>query len=716
MLHRLRTFLRVPVVSAVLLTFTGLFATPGRGADRFVAAQAAGDGHGTSAANAAGYLDERFWNGLNRTLADEPVVVHFAAGRYEGGGLTLTAIGSELHGLTLRGEGGGAVFASDGDFLLYLKGCRNVLLQNLHFTGKAVKFGVTLIGLSTERRDAIIPVPATSMHAEINGVLPCRDIVFDHCTWIDLPDVFYGSLCLSFNTDHVTVRDCTFRHSGLERHAHMMYNGGGSHHIFIYHNVFEDNSGTYVRFRDRSDYGYVCNNVFRSTGTYEHEDASSSTFIELPLFNSFDPGNESFGTNFQIIGNTFAFAADPVKRAIPPFSPEQNDLHTRDALRFWQDGFETRGYRTLLTKDEGYTLTLGAPSAKRALLLANCGINTHRIVWYGNTYTGPMQYKATYACTTEFGAFPKSRGFETYADISNALTGREMLHDDFEDDPETPANWATHAAADAGASVGFDNDPGGPGQRCMRLFDGSTTGRCMIDRAVATLDGLYFSAWFKFGETTSPHVCLGDGTHNWIVAGRDGCWENDRGRCVSNATYMANKWYHVELVMAQGARDYSVWIDGVLVSKDILDPVVGPVRQFSGRLSMSPADDASTGSMLVDDVVVATLGERADGLQVTAARRVAADTVRVTFSEAPDVGADRYGPYSALNPLNYMISQGFFPAHDFLPVGVTQVDARTFNVKVSRPLTADNYVWLTTVRSAAGLPLSPTARFRFVAD
>lgn len=685
-----------------------------QGADRYGAPLAAGDGRGASPANAASYLDVRFWSTVGADVAHEPTTVHFAAGHYRAGPLTLTALGNDRHRLSLDGQGSGAVFDSGGDFLLYLKGCRNLRLHNLHFTGSAGKFGVTVIGLSRERRDAIIPVPAQSMHADIAGERPARDIDFDGCSWIDLPNVYYGPLCLSFHTDHITVQNCTFRRCGQERHCHMMYNGGGSHHIFIYHNTFEDCSGTYVRFRDRSDYGYVFDNTFRTTGGFAHEDPSTAAFIEVPLFNSFDPGNESFGTNFYVIGNRFVWPDRPPHRdAQDPVA--QLHYHTRDALRFWQDGFETRGYRTLLTKDEGYTLSLGSPAAKRALLLANCGINLDRLVWYGNRYAGAMQSKATYACLTEFGAFAKSRGFESYADISNALTRRPLFRDDFEADPAIPVGWEVRQDPGTTVAKRFANGPASAGGRAMFLGDRSVDGACSLRRRCALQDGFTFSAWFHFGETTGNHVCLGVDGRPWVVAAADGYWENDRGRCISGATYQANTWYHVEVAMEEGAKDYSIWIDGVLISKDIKDPAEHPVAAAQGELELSPAEGRGTGSMLVDDVEVAALGEEEQGIAVRQARPLDAHTLRVTFSAPLDVSEGVRGAHSALNPLNFQVSRRFFPEYGLNPVRVAQVDRATYDVTYLEALpNAGGYLWTMTLRGADGGALSPTGRIRAI--
>lgn len=667
-------------------------------------------------ATASSYLEPSFWSAVAADLDHEAVTVHLAAGHYHSGPLTLTALGNERHPLTIEGDGEGPIFDSDGDFLLYLKGCQNMRLHNLHFTGNAGKFGVTVIGLSEERRDAIIPVPAQTMHAEITGERPACDIDFDGCTWIDLPNVYYGPLCLSFHADHITVRNCTFQRCGQERHCHMMYNGGGSHHIFIYHNTFEDCSGTYVRFRDRSDYGYVFGNTFQTTGKFPHEDPSTAAFIEVPLFNSFDPGNESFGTNFYVIGNHFIWPDHPPQRdAHDPVL--QLHYHTRDALRFWQDGFETRGYRTLLTKDEGDTLSLGSPAAKRALLLANCGINLDRVVWYGNRFAGAMESKATYACLTEFGAFPKSRGFDSYADISNALTQRELFKDDFESDVDTPTGWTVRQ--DAGTTVGlrFANGPASTGGRALWLEDRSPHGACTLSRPCDLKEGFYFSGWYHFGETTSNHLCLGDGAHAWVVAAAGGYWENDRGRCISGATYLANTWYHVEVAMEQGAKDYSIWVDGVLISKDIKDPAEQPVAASGTELAISPSDGPGRGSMLVDDVQVASLGETPEGIAIREARPVADHTLRVTFSAPMDVSEGPRGTHSALNPLNYQVSRRFFPEYSVNPVRVVQVDPVTFDVTYQEVLPKSGaFLWTMTLRGADGGPLSSDERIRALAS
>jgi hypothetical protein len=195
------------------------------------------------------------------------------------------------------------------------------------------------------------------------------------------------------------------------------------------------------------------------------------------------------------------------------------------------------------------------------------------------------------------------------------------------------------------------------------------------------------------------------------VAARSGFWENDRGRCISNATYQANKWYHVEVVMEQGARDYSIWIDGVLISKDIKDPEETVVAAHSGEIYLSPADGPGTGAMRVDDIRLVALGEENNGVSVQAVEVLNADTLRISFSEPLDIQGGPQGRQSALNPLNYQVSRRFFPEYDLTPLSVARISPAVVEVKFLEKLpNSEGYLWLTALRSEAGRALAPAGR------
>ena len=151
----------------------------------------------------------------------------------------------------------------------------------------------------------------------------------------------------------------------------------------------------------------------------------------------------------------------------------------------------------------------------------------------------------------------------------------------------------------------------------------------------------------------------------------------------------------------------------MLISKDIKDPAQGPVRRFAGPVQIALLTGTGTGGMLVDDVQVATLGERTDGAGIASARLRVPDELEVTFSAPMDISEGDRGEHSATNPLNYMVSRRFFPSYDIAPLAVTREGPIVFVVKLREPLTGDDgHVWTVTLRDEAGRPLAPAGVFR----
>jgi hypothetical protein len=77
---------------------------------------------------------------------------------------------------------------------------RNLLIRNLHFTGRHP------IGYAT--------------HFGGN-----KNILMEGCSWIGLPSVYYGATgTAGASSDHVNFRNCVFKRVGSGGHAQMAYN------------------------------------------------------------------------------------------------------------------------------------------------------------------------------------------------------------------------------------------------------------------------------------------------------------------------------------------------------------------------------------------------------------------------------------------------------------------------------------------------------------
>jgi hypothetical protein len=133
-------------------------------------------------------------------------------------------------------------------------------------------------------------------------------ILVEKCQFVDLPVVNFGALGVHYAaTDRVIVKNNTFERVGNRAAAHMIYGAYGVQRLIIVSNWFKDCSGVFVRFRgDLSDRGVVYGNTFISNGTY-YKDSTHQEFIEVPVINDDNPGQERMGTSFMITQNTTNF-------------------------------------------------------------------------------------------------------------------------------------------------------------------------------------------------------------------------------------------------------------------------------------------------------------------------------------------------------------------------------------------------------------------------
>lgn len=354
--------------------------------DLYIAPLALGSGSGADAENAAAYTNQFFWSTVQDTLVSDPVTVSLLDGNY-GAKFALDSIGNERNMLILSGESSsGVVFNAERRTLFSLRGCQNMLLENLNFTGPGIGYALKI--------------------TKEDGGTVSSNITVRNCNWYDMEDIYYGACGVHYGSHHVDFENCTFKRIGFDGHAHMMYHSYDADHVRALNCHFEDCAGAYVRFRDRSDYGEVSGCTFVSTQTYVNRHASQELFIEIPVFNDVNPGNETFGRNFTFTSNTFLFhAAEPA---------------IRYGIRYTHVGYDPPGMNYLMTAAEGAILEGSDPAAKKTLLRDNCGIDFDAIVIDGNTWANEIR-RIVFASSTSWGAV--SKGWDGEADVSDIVFG-----------------------------------------------------------------------------------------------------------------------------------------------------------------------------------------------------------------------------------------------------------------------------------------------------
>ena len=370
----------------------------------FVAPEVRGEGSGETPSEAAGWTDENLWDVVEAALENGDVVVNLLEGSYyvssqdelEMPRLTLSGLGHEENRLIVQGESPEGVtitrYPEDGTGsgdevgLIRVRRCRNLTLRNLHFTapgGHRIGYAVLV-----ERS---------------------RDILFDSCSWVDMPNVHYGATgAHREETFNIVYSNCRFVRVGRRGGAHMAYNAYAPRAISYINCYFEDCAGDYVRFRSASDFGVVAGCTFRSTG--EHIN-THMPFISIPLFNNVDPGDEVFGTHFLIFNNRFLFETEA-------------DPDDRIAIRFLHRGFDPPGRRHLLDPREAEILESGTLREKRALLRENLRINPASVHVYGNRYKN-VEHKGVYQFDAAYGA--ESRGGDGRYDIFDTFNSRPRV-------------------------------------------------------------------------------------------------------------------------------------------------------------------------------------------------------------------------------------------------------------------------------------------------
>lgn len=358
----------------------------------YVAPVAQGAGNGLSASSAAQYRSQAFWQGVQAALQQGPVTVRFIDGTYADDTLYLTRIGHPEHTLTLRGSAsGGAVFNSNFNWNIRLRGSQNIIFEHLRFTGDVNNF---------------------ALHMQDYEGTPTRQIMIQNCRFIDLPDAQYGAIGITFQTHDVTIRNNTFQRVGKGAGAHMIYTDHGPYNIYVHQNHFEDIPGDYVRFRDEVGYFEVIGNTFLST-----KPTLNRPFVSMPIFNDVNPGDEFFSTSMVIRDNRFEYHPQ-LPRGIDP----AQDWYGQ-AISFANFGFNSPGYTFQLTPQQAQALEEGDIQARIALLKQLTGIDLEQVFIEGNEFIYvPMQ--VTYGSLPQYGA--PSSGWRGFIDITELVTGAHV--------------------------------------------------------------------------------------------------------------------------------------------------------------------------------------------------------------------------------------------------------------------------------------------------
>lgn len=336
---------------------------PAVSTDYWVAPAAAGTGSGSSAVNAAYYLNSTFWNGVQNQLQSGNVTVNFTTGAYNAGSLNLTNMGNPVYPLTLA-----AVTAHDAVFspsanIIQLYGCQNFQLSGLVLSGPSPYWGIYCIP---------------------NGSIPCRNIEITNCWFLNLTNAYYAAIGLLNGTRDIRVYNCNFTNITAGSHQHMIYASHDIEDVIVSNCVFQDCLADYVRFRDDSEYCVVENCTFLSTMS-----ASAWPFVSAELYNvtnSDSAGDEFFGTYFQVSSNSFTYQASG---GPGPYS----------ALHFSDDGYSPQSYDCDLTSNQDNELNNDGTSFQQSFLQTNMGIIASGLKMFGNTYNSRVAYHMDYTYT-----------------------------------------------------------------------------------------------------------------------------------------------------------------------------------------------------------------------------------------------------------------------------------------------------------------------------
>lgn len=314
-------------------------------------------------------LDAAFWSGIQTMLQTNAVDVVFADGTYNiTSTITLSNIGSATKRLQLKANTvGAAVLTGSIAKLMSLNNCQNILIHRLKFTGAVSEYALVI------QRSPNITVA--------------------YCRFENMPNLYYGAVGAHYATsNNVIIRQNQFSNIGVGSTAHMIYGAFGVKRLKILENTFTDCSGSFIRFRgDNSTHGVVYGNTFNSTGTYMVSGTGvNPIFVEVPVFNDVNPGDETFGTSFMVTKNNFNYAT-------------VGNQSTRFALAFHHSGFNPTGRTHLISAADAATLGTGTVTEKRAIMSSKLGLDGTKILYGGNSNVN-LSTHVVYRCWEAYGA------------------------------------------------------------------------------------------------------------------------------------------------------------------------------------------------------------------------------------------------------------------------------------------------------------------------
>lgn len=314
-------------------------------------------------------LDAAFWSSIQTMLQTNHVDVVFADGTYNiTSTITLSNIGSATKKLQLKANTvGAAVLTGSIVKLMSLNNCQNILIHRLKFTGAVSEYALVI------QRSPNITVA--------------------YCRFENMPNLYYGAVGAHYPTsNNIIIRQNQFSNIGVGSTAHMIYGAFGVKRLKILENTFTDCSGSFIRFRgDNSTHGVVYGNTFNSTGTYMVNGAGvNPIFVEVPVFNDVNPGDETFGTSFMVTKNNFNYAT-------------VGNQTTRFALAFHHSGFNPTGRTHLISVADATTLGNGTVAEKRAIMSSKLGLDGTKILYGGNNNVN-LSTNVVYRCWEAYGA------------------------------------------------------------------------------------------------------------------------------------------------------------------------------------------------------------------------------------------------------------------------------------------------------------------------
>ena len=313
-------------------------------------------------------FNSAFWSNIQTLLQSNPVDIVFADGTYNlTSTISLSNIGHATNKLQLKCNTiGSAIITGSISKLMALGYCQNILIHRLKFTGPVTDYGLV--------------------------IQRSQNVTVAYCRFEDMPNVYYGSLGAHYATsDKIIIRQNHFENIGVGSTAHMIYGAYGVTRLKVINNTFKNCAGSFVRFRgDNSTHGVVYGNTFTSTGTYLT--GVNPIFVEVPVFNDVNPGDEKFGTSFMITQNNFSYSTT-------------GNQNTRYALVFHHSGYNPTGRTHLISASDAATLSSGSSTvaAKRAIMSSNLGLDGAEIRFGGNTNTN-VAANVSYRCQGGYGA------------------------------------------------------------------------------------------------------------------------------------------------------------------------------------------------------------------------------------------------------------------------------------------------------------------------